>query len=178
MNRRDRECWATARTLDDLGAWVVAWLNGKIRETPGHCGPPAAETIPLIPVLAAANRAVFITDNSQRADEWDWQWEAWVIGFASDDTLGRLRAAVAGTPLVLTACHGRHGHGYRPFMRRCGRRESVRFWSDKCPAVAAQLSDAWYVAIDDPEPGRNDRLWPALEAFSKTALQAQEMSRS
>ena len=54
--KRLRPCPLEAgETVADLGELVIAWLNGEIRETPGHCGPPAAETLPLIPALTVLN---------------------------------------------------------------------------------------------------------------------------
>jgi hypothetical protein len=159
MNRRDRAAWKSAVTWADLGERVVGWLNGRITQTPGHLGPPDPETIPLIPALTAANRAGFVTDNSQSADG---PWEAWVVGFASDATLAGLRAAVAGTPLILTACRDRE-HACQ--WRRCPRQELLGYWAARCPR--AELAAAWWVVITDPEPGRNDRLWPALAAFAE-----------
>jgi hypothetical protein len=58
MSRRDRERWASARRWADLGECVVSWLYGEIVQTPGHCGPPCDETLPLIPVLAGAGSPV------------------------------------------------------------------------------------------------------------------------
>lgn len=169
MSRHDRAVWASAQNMEDLGALVCEWLRGGLIQTPGHAGPPCEETIPLIGVLTAANRAGFVTDNSQRADsDGTRSWEAWVTGLASDGTLARLRGAVAGTPLVLTACRGREHDGHRNWMGRCPWREVTGFWADACPAAAAQIRACWHVAIDDPEPGRNDRLWPALIRFAST----------
>jgi hypothetical protein len=165
VKRADRAAWRSATTMADLGELVVAWLNGQLRQTPGHLGPPAAETIPLIPALTLANRAGFVTDNSQAADSHEGRvWEAWVTGFASDATLAGLRAAVAGTPLILDACRGREHGAHRWLM--CPRREVLGFWLDRCRHAAAGLDAAWWVTITDPEPGRNDRLWPALAVFA------------
>ena len=69
MSRSDPARWADASDWADLGDLVVAWLDGNITQTPGHCGPPDDETILLIPVLTAVNRAGFITDNSQAGDD-------------------------------------------------------------------------------------------------------------
>lgn len=173
MNRHDRRRWKQARTLADLGELVVAWLNSEIQQTPGHCGPPDDETIPLIPTLAAVNRAGFVTDNSQLAESIDGRtWCAWVSGFTTAERLARLRDAIAGTGLEMAACRGReHECGKRLFWP-CPGDESVSFWLDRCPHVAG-LADVWTVMLGDPEPGRNDRLWPALETFAV----AQEAAR-
>jgi hypothetical protein len=170
VRRADRARWKQARTLADLGELVIAWLNGEIRQTPGHCGPPCDETIPLIPALTVINRGGFVTDNSQLAESTgDGTWNTWVSGFAADDTLARLRAAVSGTPLTLDACRGRiHGCGRRPWrLPPCPRNQVTGFWAGACPHVAGALWGTWWVYIEDPEPGRNDRLWPALERFAR-----------
>jgi hypothetical protein len=165
VKRADRAAWRSATTMADLGELVIAWLNGQLQQTPGHLGPPDAETIPLIPVLTDVNRAGFVTDNSQAADSHEGRvWEAWVTGFASDATLARLRAAVAGTLLILDACRGREHGGHR--WGSCPRRKVTGFWLQRCPHAHRELAATWHVTITDPEPGRNDRLWPALAAFA------------
>ena len=114
MSHSDAARWASCRDMADLGEMVVAWLNGEVAQNPGHCGPPCAETIPLIPVLTAVNRAGFVTDNSQRADSsGDRTWNAWVSGWADDATLARIRAATTGAGLSAAACR-RTSHRVRP----------------------------------------------------------------
>jgi hypothetical protein len=176
MPRADRARWAAASSLADLGEMNVAWLHGEIRQTPSRCGPPQDETIPHVEVLAAVNRAGFVTTNSQsaitaaEAAEHGWmECEAWVCGLAGDETLGRLRAALAGTPLLIGWTRGRESHGTECRYARRAWRDETHFYSDRCPDAAAGLRAAWWVIISDPEPGRNDRLWPAIEAFSAAA---------
>jgi len=172
MTARDRAAWASARTWPELGERVVDWLNGRIIQTPGHGGPPCEETIPHIPVLTAVNRAGFVTDNSQSADG---PWVAWVSGFAPERVLSRLRVAIAGTPVEITqCCRGRrrrgrdHGHGrsWLQVFARCPVPDCPDFWADRCPALYDEIWGSWYVTLTDPEPGRNDRLWPALADFA------------
>ena len=169
MNRADRRRWKQAATLADLGELVIAWLNGEITQTPGHLGPPDPETIPLIPALTLANRAGFVTDNSQLAETHEGRtWNTWVEGFATDATLILLREAVAGTPLILTACRRRvHECDRAHRWSYCPWNEATGFWADRCPDVADELYGSWYVGIADPEPGRNDVLWPALERLAR-----------
>ena len=97
---------------DGPGELVIAWLHGEITQTPGHCGPPCDETIPLTPALTIINRGGFVTDNSQLAESVDgYAWNTWVDGFATDETLALIRKAVIGTPLIVRACRGRiHEH--------------------------------------------------------------------
>jgi hypothetical protein len=177
VNRHDRKQWKSAATMADLGELVVAWLHGEIQQTPGHLGPPDPETIPLVPALTAANRATFITNQSQQAggdsEESCYRcapWEAFVEGFAADITLERLRSMAASAGLGIGACRRREHCNHRQMgWGRCPWRECVGFWSDCCPAVAGELEAAWYVGIYDPEPGRNDRLWPALRTLTRTS---------
>ena len=67
MRRTDRKRWASARTPADVGELTAQWLEGRIASQPGYapgCGPDP-ETADLTGVLAACNRAGFITDTSQ-----------------------------------------------------------------------------------------------------------------
>lgn len=170
MKHADRARWKQAATAAYLGELVIAWLNGEIRETPAHLGPPAAETIPLIPVLTLVNRAGLVTDSSQLAGHRvDDAWNAWVCGFASDAVLGRLRDAVAGTPLALTACRRCEHECWQRAGEwwHCPWKDIADFWAERCPRAADELYGSWYVCISDPEPGRNDVLWPALERLAR-----------
>ena len=169
MNRSDRKAWASARTLADVGELTAQWLEGKVRSQPGYqanCGPDP-ETSELIPVLAACNRAGFVTVNSQPADG---RREAWVSGFATEAALTQLRRIVRGVPLaVAQCCRGRvHSdcRGWRGWRWGCPWRDSADALADACPAAANEVRRCWYVVIVDPEPGRNDRLWPALAEFA------------
>lgn len=172
MNRSDRKAWRNARTLDDLGALVVRWLNGELTETPDHMGPPEDETVPLAGALTVVNRGGFITVMSQLGGgDADETWNAWVDGFATDAVLNRLRKAVDGTRLVLTACRGlvhdheQNDHWYR---NRCQWRMVAGYWQERCPAIAEELAGCWLASVTDPEDGRNDLLWPNLAyALSK-----------
>jgi hypothetical protein len=151
--------------MTDLAELVVAFLHGGLQETPGHGAPPDPETIPLVPALTAINRGGFITDNSQLAETRDdgRTWNTWVTGFATDTTLAKLREAVAGTSLTLTACRGKAhecGRKWR-FFPPCPSGEVLGNWSGACPHVK-ELDDAWWVQVEDPQPGRNSILWPTL----------------
>jgi len=108
MTPEDSERWGTARTLTDLGELTAQWLEGKIGSVPGTmpgCGPDE-ETAELIPVLAACNRAGFVTVVSQPGEEpalgYDgqiWTQRAALEGFADTATLEALRRHTAGTRL-------------------------------------------------------------------------------
>ena len=166
MSRADAARWRSARTMADLGELVIAWLNGEIERTPAHAGEPCEETIPLIPALTVINRGGFVTDNSQLAESADGEtWNTNVDGFASDETLAKIRTAAAGTDLVVLACRGRHHeHGQRFRFQPCPRRQVTDFWADACPHAADALWGTWWVHVEDPADGRNDLLWPVLAA--------------
>ena len=165
MSRHDATLWRSARDMAGLGELVIGGLRGDPEWTPAHGGGPDPETIPLIPYLEVLNRGGFITDCSQRAEsDGSFTWNTWVHGFAADDVLARLRGAVAGTPLTLKACRGdvhdcRHHRLPIPF---CPRNVATSYWAGACPEVSADLWRTWWVRVEDPQPGRNDLMWPAL----------------
>lgn len=100
VRRLDRR-WKTAASLSDLGDLMALWLEGEISSWPGYapgCGPDE-ETQELIPTLAAANRAGYVTIGSQPGidpvtgfDGLLWTQKAAVEGFVRDHDL--LRALV------------------------------------------------------------------------------------
>jgi Domain of unknown function (DUF6919) len=194
MSQEDAVRWQSARTLADLGALTADWLGGKIGSLPAYsaeCGPDE-ETADLIPVLAAVNRAGFMTKFSQPGEApaigYDgavWEQRATVSGFASDNTLQLLRAATRDTGLYFTARKAVTAVpvSYRDAITVTCRDEQPNTWcgpvlsrgqitveyGDIChPDAVTALADAWQVAITDPQWGRNDHLWPILERFADT----------
>lgn len=127
----------------------------------------------LIPVLAAANRAGYVTDFSQPGEDpgdGDRQ-RAAVGGYCDDAICTRLADAVAGTDLVLL--HEQGDSGIRlPVTLDGGTActwiggihppEDLWYTVTLTTAAMAALRDSWYVTIVDPVWGRNDRLWPLL----------------
>lgn len=94
-NRADRRRWRAAVTFSDLSHLTARWLEGDIRTHPGvvpNYGPDD-ETQPLIPQLAAANRAGYLTDSFQPGhDAADyngnlWEQRAAITGFVADPEL-------------------------------------------------------------------------------------------
>lgn len=178
MSRADRARWKTASSLADIGELTVAWLYGEIIHTPRPGGPPEAETIPHLDVLAAANRAAFVTTSSQSASNPEddppgpsdppgyGECEAWVDGLVSDNTLQRIQAAVIGTPLLLAGARGRQRFGESRYSLRRAWRDETGFYEARCPDAASEIRAAWLITITDPEPGTNARLWPMLAAFA------------
>lgn len=164
MSKHDRQRWASCRNADDLAACVIDWLNGRIDWTPGHGGGPDPETFPLRPALEVLNRGWFITDCSQLAESIDGRsWNTWVDGWADDEVLERIRAAAEGTDLIVSACRGTsHDCGRICAWWCCPWQDSAGFWSDRCPGMDEVFYGLWYVHVEDPVPGRNDLMWPAL----------------
>jgi hypothetical protein len=161
--------WASARNLRELAALCIAWLDGEISETPIYEGAPCEDKLSLALVLRLVNRAGFVTDNAARAgvdESGEDQWGAWVEGFADDETLTRLTDAIAG-PGVLTLSAVRR---YSPQHEDVS--QTWDAWTDACPMARSALLGAWYVVIEDPRPGRDSVLWPALEAFAASAVTA------
>jgi hypothetical protein len=191
MNRHDRKRWASAQTLADLGALMIAWLNGEMRETPGHLGPPCEETISLIPVLIACNRAGFVTIGSQPGKVETCagglcEQRAGVEGIADAAALARLREAIKGTGLRLITHRAPRrqwrwsgathedamvvtrdcGEDFTQFGATLSRGLACDMAGARSPEACEAVIAAWQVTIIDPEWGRNSVLWPALERFA------------
>jgi len=194
MSPEDAGRWRAARTLADLGELTAQWLEGKIASiptvVPGYG--PDEETADLIPVLAACNRAGYVTTVSQPGEKPDrgydgrlWTQRAAVGGFAAADTVAALRACTAGTPLIVLASRPASQRGLRPGNRipvtLAGDQENTWFGGhldrrdieeDQAgygichPDAIEAPCAAWQVTIIDPEWGRNDVLWPVLESFA------------
>ena len=194
MNHADRQRWASARTLADVGEITALWLEGVIGETPGYMGAPAGETSSLIPVLAACNRAGYVTTCSQPGesgpgyDGAHWEQRAAVEGFASVRTAARIHAAASRAGLCVIAHDPRTHPRWRirlrdevPVTRRAaedytwfGDQISRRYirdahlgWGICRKDAQAELCGAWQLTVIDPEWGRTDSpLWTALESFA------------
>jgi hypothetical protein len=187
MNRTDRKLWAQTRTLADLGELTAQWLEGRIASVPGYCGGPAEETASLVPVLAAANRAGFVTDSSQPGESGDgWEQRAAVQGFARDETLERLGEACAACPEIVvivnraprfriryktaTPVTRSGGRDYTWFGASLSRRHLSDSWTGygECGDEAVDaICGAWQVTLVDTGWGREDSpLWAALADFA------------
>lgn len=99
----DADTWRHARTLPELANLGADWLEGKNLFLPAYFGAdPDPETRPLIPTLAAVNRAGIFTDTSQPGhgpcegyDGRMWLQRAYVSGYTDIDTIHSLGAALA-----------------------------------------------------------------------------------
>jgi hypothetical protein len=163
---------------------VGAWQPAGPRAGRGNQGAGA--------ILAAANRAGFVTDFSQPGvdDKSGLVQRAAVYGFASAATFTALAAAAADTELIIAAA--RAGSAYRgtpiPVTRvndrdctRVGNvfsREEIADHYDCCsPAAVDVLSRAWQVTLIDPRWARNDHLWTVLRTLQR-ATAAQRIRRN
>jgi hypothetical protein len=183
MSAQDSAAWRRARTLAGLGELTAKWLEGEVKSLPtvipGYG--PDEETAGLIPVLAAVNRAGYMTDFSQPgAAEPGWSQRAAVSGFASAATFTALCAAAAGADLIINAAHAGteplainivvslDGDEEYTWSGRAMTRTVVQdsYGPDCHPDAVEALCQAWQVSIIDPEWGRNDVLWPVLERFA------------
>ncbi|MFG2667642.1 DUF6919 domain-containing protein [Streptomyces sp. NPDC048387] len=109
-NRADRRRWRAATTFPELGELTACWLEGDIRTHPGvkpNYGPDD-EAQPLIPLMAAVNRAGFLTDSFQPGhDAADYSGNLWeqrpaVTGFVADpELLTRLAESAEKAGLLL-----------------------------------------------------------------------------
>lgn len=183
MDRPSRSAWFDAHSLRDVGDVTARWLEGDVRSQTGYQvgAGPDPETTGLIPALAAANRAGFVTTGSQPGcdgigyDGEHWQQHAAVEGFADDATLARLQAAVEGTGLRLT-------FGKAPARRIdysqsvdgmfgavLSRRYIAAHYRECASDVVTELQEAWQVCAQDPGYGESTRLWEALDRFSGRA---------
>lgn len=171
MSRKDRDAWASATSVADLGQLTARWLEGGIKHQPGYLDTkPAPETRTLIPTLARLNRAGFLTTDSQpghrgRTSEQ----RAAVHGFIADQGLFvRLRTAVnsaglwvaTGRQVAVTTVRGEEFTWFGGALPQC---DLEFLWG---PAVGgsafAELRRARQVAFIDPTYGDSGRLWQTL----------------
>lgn len=190
MKRRDRQRWAAARTLPQLGELVALWLEGKIPSQPGYqpnCGPDP-ETLPLMPTLAAINRAGFVTCSSQPGfdgpgfDGAHWQQRAAVEGFVTEEA-GRLCELVSAQPELGLRVHlvanetdyigepvtRREGEPYTWFGHRLDHGAVADLYDVCSREMVTLLYAAVQVTVFDREWGRDSVLWPVLQEFADTA---------
>ncbi|MHC3450797.1 DUF6919 domain-containing protein [Streptomyces prasinus] len=186
--RADRRRWAAAQSLPELADLMTLWVEGELSVWPGHAGGPDPETTALVPTLAAANRAGFLTDTSQPGcdgpgfDGLRWQQRAAVTGLVADEELlARIRRAgeAAGLlvlishPLLLpqgrgATCTLRDGRPYTTFGEHMPAHILRHIWQGISRPAFDAVVDAWQVCLIDPDIGRNDRLWPLLDDLFAT----------
>jgi hypothetical protein len=183
MSDADAARWQAARTLADLGELMALWLEGKLGSRPAYaagCG-PNDETAELVPVLAAANRAGFLTQVSQpgmAGAGYDGAWReqrAGVMGLATQATTEHIRSVAAGSGITLITWDphadwrvpGVEGelatrHDGQPGIRFGAAGVGCQLFTECHPDAVRAMRSAWQVTLIDPEWGRNNRLWPLL----------------
>lgn len=195
MRRADRKRWQAATTLADLGELTAQWLEGTIRSHPCQAsrGGPSDETSDLVPALAQANRAGFVTHQSQPGcsetvdDGTLWEQRAFVEAFTDTNTMRAVTDAGIESGLLVYAYLA--SRSWFPAIRRgsatvvtindgspftvVGHQFSRRFLHGSVSpfvgcndAAIDRVCDAWQVTIVDPAWGRNDVLWPLLDQLA------------
>lgn len=108
QEREERNLWARASTLAELGEVTARWAEGNIKFHPnGYDEGPDGETTGLIPALVALNRSGFVTSCSQPGvgpawgfDNRVWWQRAAVDGYTDPDTADRLEKACEAAGLI------------------------------------------------------------------------------
>ncbi|MGW4784930.1 DUF6919 domain-containing protein [Streptomyces sp. NPDC004230] len=185
MSRTDRGRWRAARSISDLAQLTALWLEGRITSQPGYtpkCGPDE-ETAHLVAVLALANRAGYLTDNSQPGNagpgfdgRW-WAQRAVVSGWVRRDGDGidlvnRISAAARAAGLIVCADGHRDGvtvttvdgDDWTSFGWQLSKRDLRGRWPAHLIHHDAfrQLRAAIQLTVVDPQYGRDDVLWDVL----------------
>ncbi|MDH6544097.1 hypothetical protein [Streptomyces sp. SPB4] len=184
-SRADRRLWHATTTFSGLAELTARWLEGDIRSCPGvvpNHGPDD-ETLPLIPCLAATNRAGFLTTDSQPGhDAADyagnlWEQRAAVTGFVTDPAiLTRLVDSAEQTGLdLLVRFQGDHHPGllvsrvnglpYTWFGRCLTLPELRDSWPSRLVGDTAfdAIARAAQLTIAAPAFEPSDILWTALD---------------
>ncbi|MEV7535400.1 DUF6919 domain-containing protein [Streptomyces hydrogenans] len=200
MGIRDRRRWKTAATWTEVGELMARWLEGTIASRPGYTPRygPDEETAHLVPVLAAACRAGYITTVSQpggsgaNAHGESWDQRAAVTGLVTDpDLLDRLTAAALDEGLVVLVddytaetyskpyiCTLVDGEPFTAFGG-CVDHASLTLveWRGLRPELVEQAAAGVYLTLAAPEWGAaGERLWPLLDRV--TSLSPESASRA
>ncbi|NDK30615.1 DUF6919 domain-containing protein [Nesterenkonia haasae] len=169
------EPWKAARSLGDLAAATIEFLEGRLPETPLHGGPPHSESSPLIPSLVAMKRAGFVTTDSQPG----WMDEstrctqrAYVEGICNESTAAKITEDLLAEDLVVIS-FSPGSDVYSSIAVTVDQGSPFTFlgrWSvdeldhlrNGHTQLDADLDAAWALQIFDPTWARNDRFWPAV----------------
>jgi hypothetical protein len=186
--RRHGRLWASAEGFEDLCELTAQFCEGLLSCAPGYGEPRAQETHEIADELAHANRAGFLTTNSQPgetgAPEEDYyEQRAWVEGFAQEDVAERLERLVSRTRLVIQVrrmrrwrrqdLYGREGldvtrdastvHsgiGSLPSIHNV--RSGISFGGACASDAVREVENSYSVLIYDPKWGANRLLWDTL----------------
>jgi Domain of unknown function (DUF6919) len=176
--RRARDAWRAANDFPELCELGARFVEGDLAHFPGWGAPETDdETDRVADLLAAACRAGFLTVASQLGSEDE---------PGADGRLERRRAFVTGfiDPVLGPALEDLGTRGLRVVLDQCtelalglrgadaflalgpGAREAELelFGEDLGPAGRQALDGTRWIAIVDPEWGRDDHLWTGLAA--------------
>jgi hypothetical protein len=172
---RNVAAWQQASTFEDLCQLTASFVEGTLSFHPCDGGESVEpETADLVPVLAAFNRAGFMTECSQPAFDLDAEGNgqrAFVSGFALEPIAKIIAALSLYTELLVFVVPAGIEHGYsvpvtlaeyHPYTW-CGSSvgyEGIECFETVCTSTAMlSLAQAWQVAVIDLKWGRNDYLW-------------------
>lgn len=162
--------------LATLGEFTAQWLEGAGWSPWNGDGPPDSETAPLVPYLAAMNRLGYATDFSQPGELDDaGAQRAAVTGYCDHAQAECLASLSLSSDLVVIAQYPGVDAEYELAITRDGEHTHTRLGGHNCycveepwpgahPHTAALLSDCYYVAVCDPQWGRDELLWPSVVA--------------
>jgi hypothetical protein len=194
--------WEAATSVADLAQLTALWLEGVLPSQPGYqprCGPDP-ETEPLIPVLAAACRAGYLTDGSQPGsalgrgyDGALWTQRAAVTGWIDTHLVDQLAGMAEDAGLVvITHTVRRHWwsrreHGWVDVTRRAGRvctgfggqhtRNALRWQYAECgPAAIDAVLGSVQLTIAAPEYGPSEQVWRVLARWAANRVTRTEAS--
>lgn len=197
MPAHERRLWREAATLTELGDLTARWLTGQLTSQPGYAPGhgPDPETNELIPTLARACRAGYVTHGSQPGtppepgyDGARWSQRAVVDGWIDPERTDALTAAASAAGLVVTSHpvyrwrhHARRADDgidatqrERRVVTVFGRpwaRADVRFNYDECSGDAIEaLYRAQRVTIAAPDYGPDRRVWQTLDQWAATIV--------
>ncbi|HEV7978881.1 DUF6919 domain-containing protein [Amycolatopsis sp.] len=174
----DRALWSEVDDLAGIGELTARWLEGDITYRPARDGrAPGEETAEPVPVLAALNRAGFVTDFSQTGLQLTAgsARRAAVGGFCDERMRRNLAGATAATDLVVLWFAPAVKSVAQAVVTLDGGKEvtwlgtamapdaiEYSYGEDVSLAGLEALIDAWQVHLFDPVWGRDDLLWPLL----------------
>ncbi|MCB9906228.1 MAG: hypothetical protein H6830_00760 [Planctomycetes bacterium] len=181
-NDRIWQPWRLAQDWTQLCELTIQFLEGELEVFPGWMAREIdEETDPLVPELAAACRAGFLTTASQPGgcpshshDGLPWRQKAFVVGFAHPEYIEGLTQRCAGTRLVVLDYPAVEGGGESQLVAEQGSRQYLWVGAAQGPAeleifeeylagpALRSLEASRYVCVIDPEWGQDDLLWPLL----------------
>jgi hypothetical protein len=183
MKKKDPETlWREAETFEELCELNARFVEGEIEFSPTYgAGSLDDESKPLIPYLAALNRAGFLTTSSQPGeDRGHSKQRAFVDGLALKETALRIeRLSMFSDLYIMTTEPGRFNGCMMPITIDEFRPHSwggaaslddengifteVMNFQENCNERAMQhLSQAWEVCVIDLCWGRSEYLWNQL----------------